>query len=85
MLSALTYSNGSFRTFLQGRWLDGHTLNRTYNTGLPGALTVDDNTVPSVFYTDLNLSYDTAWGGKSGASSATSRTCSIALHPRRPP
>ena len=37
---------------------------RTYNTGLPGALTVDDNTVPSVFYTDLNLSYDTAWGGQ---------------------
>jgi outer membrane receptor protein involved in Fe transport len=64
VLSSLTYSNGAFRTFLQGRWLDGHTLNRTYNTGLPGALTVDDNTVPSVFYTDLNLSYDTAWGGQ---------------------
>src|SRR5262249_17329989 len=62
VLSALTYSNGPVRTFLQGRWLDGHTLNRTYNTGLPGALTVDDNTVPSVFYVDLNLSYDLSWG-----------------------
>ena len=64
VLSALTYSNGPLRTFLQGRWLDGHTLNRTYNTGLPGALTVDDNTVPSVFYTDLNVSYDMSWSGQ---------------------
>lgn len=61
ILADVIYMNGPLRTFLEGRWLDGHTLNRTYNTGLPGSLTVDDNWVSSVFYMNLNLSYDFSW------------------------
>ncbi|MDT8398330.1 MAG: TonB-dependent receptor [Pseudomonadales bacterium] len=56
----IAYSNGPFRAFLQGRWLDGHTLNRNFVEGV----TIDDNTVPSIFYTDLNLSYTMEVGGQ---------------------
>ena len=62
----VSYRNGPFTAFLQGRWLDGGILDRTRvesavniidpATGRPVA-TIDDNTVPSTFYADLNLSY----------------------------
>lgn len=54
VLPALTYSRGGFRVFLQGRYFDGRTLNRLFVEGV----NVDDNSVPSITYADLNLSYD---------------------------
>jgi iron complex outermembrane receptor protein len=54
VLPALTYSRAGFRAFLQGRYFDGRTLNRLFREGV----NVDDNTVPSVTYADLNLSYE---------------------------
>jgi outer membrane receptor protein involved in Fe transport len=58
LLPALTYSRGPFRAFLQGRYFDGRTLNRLFKEGI----NVDDNSVPSVTYADLNLSYELAVG-----------------------
>jgi len=49
----LTYSNGPITIFLQERYLDGGLLDRTKEEGV----TIDDNSVPSRFYTDLNFSY----------------------------
>lgn len=58
----VTYRNGPFSVFLQGRWIDGGILDRTRTesaTAIAGVATIDDNTVASTFYTDLNLSYMT--------------------------
>lgn len=52
----ITYSQGPFSIFVQGRWIDGGILDRTRREGV-GANTIDDNTVDSAFYTDLNASY----------------------------
>ncbi|HEY5569269.1 MAG TPA: hypothetical protein VIM81_18745 [Gammaproteobacteria bacterium] len=49
----VTYSTGPFSLFVQGRWIDSGTLDRTRIEGV----TIDDNTVDSVFYTDVNASY----------------------------
>ena len=49
----LTYMNGPFTAFLQGRWLDSGILDRFRTEGVD----IDDNSVDSVFYADLNLSY----------------------------
>ncbi len=54
LLTNLTYTNGDFRAFLNGRFIDGYLLNRRYVEGVD----VDDNTAASVFYTDLTLGYD---------------------------
>ncbi len=54
LLPALTYSRGPFRAFLQGRFFDSRTLNRLWREGV----NIDDNSVPSVTYADLNLSYE---------------------------
>lgn len=56
----VTYRNGPFRAFLQGRFTG--TGSRSYtlaNTALA------DNTVPSVFYADMRLSYEFEIGGSS--------------------
>lgn len=56
--SNLSYRNGPVLLFLQGRWIDGGLLDRNRvesTTNIPNS--IDDNTVPSTFYTDLNLSY----------------------------
>src|SRR6185312_3489380 len=50
--------NGPASVFLQGRWLDGGTLDRLRvesTTNIPNS--IDDNSVPSIFYMDLNLGY----------------------------
>jgi outer membrane receptor protein involved in Fe transport len=60
LLPALTYSRGPFRSFLQVRYFDSRTLNRLWVEGV----NVDDNTVPSVTYADLNLSYELEVGEK---------------------
>ena len=64
LTSNVVYQNGPFRGFVQGRWIDNRTLNRLFNTGLATAQTVDDNEVGSVFYTDLNLSFEKPWNGR---------------------
>jgi outer membrane receptor protein involved in Fe transport len=54
--TSINYSQGPFSVFVQGRWIDGGILDRTRREGV-GAFTIDDNSVDSVFYTDLNASY----------------------------
>jgi outer membrane receptor protein involved in Fe transport len=54
----ISYSRGPFSVFLQGRWIDGGVLDRTRREAAAGANTIDDNSVDSVFYTDLNASYN---------------------------
>jgi hypothetical protein len=61
LLPAVSYSRGGFRAFLQGRYFDSRTLNRLFVEGV----NVDDNSVPSVTYADLNLSYDVDLSGHS--------------------
>ncbi|MCP5146162.1 MAG: TonB-dependent receptor [Gammaproteobacteria bacterium] len=53
LTSNITYSNGPFSVFVQGRWIDGGIMDRFMVEGV----TVDDNSVSSIFYTDLRLSY----------------------------
>jgi outer membrane receptor protein involved in Fe transport len=64
--SNVSYRNGPFTAFLQGRWIDGGILDRLRvesdtniidpATGRAVA-TINDNSVPSTFYADLNLSF----------------------------
>lgn len=54
----VNYRNGPFSVFLQGRWLDGGSLDRLKvesTTNVPAS--IEDNSVPSVFYMDANLSF----------------------------
>lgn len=62
----VTYGIGSFSAFLQGRWIDGGILDRTFrectaNCVLPSGAqdpnTIEDNTVPSTFYMDMTLKF----------------------------
>ncbi|HVY82913.1 MAG TPA: TonB-dependent receptor [Steroidobacteraceae bacterium] len=54
----VSYRNGPFTVFMQGRYLGGGILDRLRTESTGNALnTIDDNTVPSTFYADLNLSY----------------------------
>lgn len=54
----LTYARGPWSVFLQGRYLDGGTMNRTYTEGVQ----VNDNSVDSVFYTDLTFRFSVDGG-----------------------
>jgi len=60
VLPALTYSRGPLRVFLQGRYFDSRTLNRNWVEGV----NVDVNSVASVTYADLNLSYEMEMGNQ---------------------
>ena len=56
----VSYRNGPASIFLQGRWIDGGLLDRLRtesDVNIPGVLTIDDNSVSSTFYLDLNLGY----------------------------
>ncbi|HEX7081556.1 MAG TPA: TonB-dependent receptor [Gammaproteobacteria bacterium] len=55
----LGYGVGPVDVFLQGRWIDGGVLNRFYVEGVD----IDDNSVPSIFYTDLHFSYSGSFAG----------------------
>jgi outer membrane receptor protein involved in Fe transport len=58
LTSNVSYRNGPASVFLQGRWVDGGTLDRLRiesTTNIPNS--IDDNTVSSIFYMDLNLGY----------------------------
>lgn len=61
-LTNLTYTRGDFRAFLNGRYTDEYNLNRFFVEGVD----VDDNTVDSVFTTDLTLGYD--FSGDNGST-----------------
>jgi iron complex outermembrane recepter protein len=58
--TSLSYARGPWSMFLQGRYIDGGTMNRTFVEGVD----VDDNTVSSVFYTDLTFRFS----GQGGAA-----------------
>jgi outer membrane receptor protein involved in Fe transport len=49
----IKYENGPFSILLQERFIDGGKLRNEYVEGVD----VDDNDVPSVFYTDLGINY----------------------------
>jgi outer membrane receptor protein involved in Fe transport len=57
VVSSLTYVRGAFTGFLQGRYISSGL--RRYNGNRPeiGGVTIDDNTVDSVIYTDFSGSY----------------------------
>src|SRR5690606_29103499 len=57
--TSLTYARGPWSLFLQGRYIDGGTMNRNFTEGVQ----VDDNTVGSVFYTDLTFRFSGRSGG----------------------
>ena len=62
----LTYAHGPFSIFLQERYIGGGVNDHTKvesTTRLPGLVTVDDNSVDSVLYTDLTFNSP---GGKVG-------------------
>lgn len=49
----LTYNNGPLSAFVQGRYIADGTMENTAVEGVD----IEDNSVDSAFYTDLNLSY----------------------------
>jgi outer membrane receptor protein involved in Fe transport len=58
----LTYNRGPFSLFVQERWLSGGKYNNKYVEGVD----IDNNHVPSAYYTDLHLGYE--WGPTQGWS-----------------
>jgi outer membrane receptor protein involved in Fe transport len=64
--TSLRYVRGPISLFLQERYIGGGLTDRDLvesNTRIPGAVTIDDNTVDSVLYTDLTFNYR---GGENG-------------------
>lgn len=57
-VSNVTYGNGPFSLFLQGRWIDGGVGDIDYVEGVD----IDDNSVESVFYTDLRAGWEGQFG-----------------------
>ncbi|HEX7081541.1 MAG TPA: TonB-dependent receptor [Gammaproteobacteria bacterium] len=51
--SNLAYDNGPFTLFLQGRWIDSGVADIDFVEGVD----IDDNSVESMFYTNLRASY----------------------------
>lgn len=56
--SNLTYSNGPFSLFLQGRWIDSGVADIDYVEGVD----IDDNSVESILYVNLRASYRGQFG-----------------------
>jgi hypothetical protein len=63
----LTYQNGGFSAFLQGRYIGDGTLQNTLVEGV----NIESNHVDSAFYADLALSY--RWGTRRGRGARTLR------------
>ena len=62
------YTHGPIALFLQERYIAGGKTDRALVESpvrIPGVVTIDNNTVDSVLYTDLTFNYS---GGKSGAT-----------------
>jgi outer membrane receptor protein involved in Fe transport len=61
----VSYSNGGFSAFMQGRYIGKGTYNKRFNLPTAARLDIEDNTVSSAFYLDTTLDY--SWkisGGK---------------------
>jgi len=61
--SNLTYKNGPFSWFVQGRYISPGTMQNN-NTPGPGVIATSDNHVSSVYYVDTNVSYTFKVGGR---------------------
>jgi outer membrane receptor protein involved in Fe transport len=61
LTATLTYGRGPLQVYLQGHYIDSGSVDSTLKQGID----IDDNTVPSVFYTDLLLSYTRPFGAGS--------------------
>ena len=57
LIALLRYRHGPFGLYLQGHYIDRGSLDAMLRQGID----IDDNTVSSVFYTDLSLSYASRW------------------------
>ena len=58
----VSYTRGPFSLFVQERYIDGGMLDRTLVEVAPGtvgapALSIDDNSIDSTYYTDLGVRY----------------------------
>ena len=58
--ASLGYSNGDFKANIQTRYIGDSVRDRTWREGID----IADNSVPSIIYTNLNLSYDFEWSDK---------------------
>lgn len=68
LTTSLRYARGPVSIFLQERYIGGGVNNRRLvesNTRIPGVVTVEDNTIESILYTDLTFNYS---GGASGGT-----------------
>jgi len=66
--TSFRYTHGPVALFLQERYIAGGKTDRALVESpvrIPGVVTIDNNTVDSVLYTDLTFNYS---GGKSGAT-----------------
>jgi iron complex outermembrane recepter protein len=64
--TSLRYARGPVSLFLQERYIGGGLNDRDFvesNVRIPGAITIDDNSVDSVRYTDLTFGFS---GGRNG-------------------
>ena len=60
MTTSLRYARGPVSVFLQERYIGGGLNDKDLvesATRIPGAVTIDDNTIDSVLYTDLTFNY----------------------------
>lgn len=60
------YNNGPFSWFLQGRYISSGILDHTLTesaVAIPGVQTINDNTVGSMFYLDMNVGYTVPLNG----------------------
>jgi outer membrane receptor protein involved in Fe transport len=69
LTSNLSYRNGPFSLFVQGRYLSpGTNENNPAKTAatapIPGVSVITHNRVPAVYYVDMNLAYNFELGGK---------------------
>jgi outer membrane receptor protein involved in Fe transport len=56
----VTYSNGPYALFVQGRYISHGILDHTLvqsSVAIPGVVTINNNRVGGMFYMDLNVSY----------------------------
>lgn len=75
--TSFTYSRGPWSLFLQGRYIGDGIMNRNFVEGVD----VDDNTIASVFYTDLTFRFS----GQNGSAPWQFFFTTNNLFNRRPP
>jgi outer membrane receptor protein involved in Fe transport len=63
----VTYNDGPYSLFVQGRYISKGILDHTLRespVAIPGAQTINDNSIGGIFYMDLNLTYTVAVPGE---------------------